>query len=1424
MELSQDLVVQNKNKIIDRSMAGASSILIKDNDTDQFDWIVWGNNSYYSNRYMDNTVILDISEGAINQSGIVTYLTKDGKVLQSHNWYKKAYLNALNGNYGISGEENDVKSLGAYYWSTYRGEGLRLGYAGVKYVYSNSDGWRGYKYDDYRSLSLVDHVDGSTYEKTVRSIFGHDWGVHILMENGALYSTGYYSQTQQISPWYPPENKNDPLNWCKPELRSGVKTVFTGSRWGGSLALKDNGTIYPIVYSGYTPGIVANLDQLNNGDFGKIVGVYCQGNYGYIIHTDEGSVIPTAYLRWSYYGGIYSSNGTRNIEMTSLKNISYIVTNYTSFVMVDSDGKLYSNSSPLYSWAHSKYNPYERICDISGITDIFSTYDSFAAFKRDDSNKLVYVDSWPSYWVYSWNTLMKDENNSTKYIRRSKIFYDHFRSEPDIDPSVQVDSWKYGIDKVCSVGGYGAAHYYLFKEDDQLNDPPTYKLVHAWGAIHGANDQHLYNNAIGNARWAKLNGGGIKSIHSTEDVILFLFNDDRTIMTNGGNVWWGEKGWKGQIPPDVPSNWKTSSSWRADTAWQQGLEKTFTFDVNGPSIVSITSRNAAFTILFSDGSVKEIGTPSGGCSRSYSQYGVLYDDDSLYIGKTFSGYKQRSSYNESIYPNIHSDGNTPNLSVGMNIKTNILDQQFTNRNIYNSFKRETNCDINGNNIGLYDPFVQNSNKMLFPKVRMNSDNINFVAENGETISNHINDMNKIIKIKLSLSDDMRLPSDSDFNTNYMNYLEFTNCSIVTGTVLEDNTPDDAPPLSGPWELTVKGNTGLSGEIINYSVKIASNQFDIIVGQETVSNLSSEIKWSMDNKCKPITFTMFLDFLKTSGYCIIYIDFNETITNLEWDDLEFINCNSNETSFLRPYPWYKQFFNASWRKTYNADSDEWITSKYMYVFPNSVEYPWQSTNMNITLPDEEGNIQNWSGRTQYARWYSDQFQNDFTANVKVSANKYTDLAGNTNTESSEIDIQFNALLLPSISVTATSIDGQTNIDNDGVTNISDILVTIVFDAAVSSFDQADIILDNLRGIHDWTQSSDKKTYTFKVETITNGQCMIEVGLGRTHDSNQGSWYISEDKSWNYNYRITDLDQIPRLSYIYDGIPPILTIMSHDVEDKTYTNSSPINFNFTFNEPVFNFTIDDIILTPSLGGNFTNLTTDDNIIFNTVFTPNGGGEYKIEVNSNTFNDEALNDNIQSATFEWTQVIQSNCFVKGTIVKTDQGNVEIQTIDSKRHTINKKRIKHLTGTFSPEKKIVCVKKHAFGKNKPNKDTKMSGSHKILYDGCLIEARKLVNVNNKIKLIDYNNECLYNILMEKPEIMYVHNIPVETLHPENTHAKLCNSSLHPKHLYDITKRLNKAILTKNKEEYITAEYELRHPETIESKVIMAYTQHHDM
>ena len=131
---------------------------------------------------------------------------------------------------------------------------------------------------------------------------------------------------------------------------------------------------------------------------------------------------------------------------------------------------------------------------------------------------------------------------------------------------------------------------------------------------------------------------------------------------------------------------------------------------------------------------------------------------------------------------------------------------------------------------------------------------------------------------------------------------------------------------------------------------------------------------------------------------------------------------------------------------------------------------------------------------------------------------------------------------------------------------------------------------------------------------------------------------------------------------------------------------------------------------------------------------------------------------------------CFPAGTPVLTDQGEVDIDKIDPKKHTIRANKIEGITETTSIENYVVMIKKDAFSRNVPCRDTIISANHKIMFNNQMVKATDFTTKReyyNKIYKIPYTGYTLYNVLLEnKHDLMTVNNIIAETLSPTSVNA----------------------------------------------------------
>uniref|UniRef100_A0A6C0EQI8 Hedgehog/Intein (Hint) domain-containing protein n=1 Tax=viral metagenome TaxID=1070528 RepID=A0A6C0EQI8_9ZZZZ len=159
-----------------------------------------------------------------------------------------------------------------------------------------------------------------------------------------------------------------------------------------------------------------------------------------------------------------------------------------------------------------------------------------------------------------------------------------------------------------------------------------------------------------------------------------------------------------------------------------------------------------------------------------------------------------------------------------------------------------------------------------------------------------------------------------------------------------------------------------------------------------------------------------------------------------------------------------------------------------------------------------------------------------------------------------------------------------------------------------------------------------------------------------------------------------------------------------------------------------------------------------------------------------------------------ISPSCFPEKTPIHCDQGNIDIDKINPKIHTINKKKILAVTKSIYNTKTIVCIEKDALYKNVPSKNTLVTYEHKVFYNGMMINAGELIGLNDKIYLKKNKYQVVYNVLLEKYSKMIVNNLIVDTLHPNTKLAKL-----YERHNYELDTEYEEMLYKTSKLYYST-------------------------
>ena len=147
-----------------------------------------------------------------------------------------------------------------------------------------------------------------------------------------------------------------------------------------------------------------------------------------------------------------------------------------------------------------------------------------------------------------------------------------------------------------------------------------------------------------------------------------------------------------------------------------------------------------------------------------------------------------------------------------------------------------------------------------------------------------------------------------------------------------------------------------------------------------------------------------------------------------------------------------------------------------------------------------------------------------------------------------------------------------------------------------------------------------------------------------------------------------------------------------------------------------------------------------------------------------------------------VSNICFLEGTLVQTDQGDLAIETL-TRKNTLRGQPIT-LTKTMHNDPYLVKIQANSFADG-PTQDTYMSMNHRVYFNQDRVKARDLVN-GESISLVPYYGQPLYNVLVKSHTSMRVHGLRVETLDPTSAIALVYTSRLPPIQRVKIIQKLN--------------------------------------
>ena len=173
-------------------------------------------------------------------------------------------------------------------------------------------------------------------------------------------------------------------------------------------------------------------------------------------------------------------------------------------------------------------------------------------------------------------------------------------------------------------------------------------------------------------------------------------------------------------------------------------------------------------------------------------------------------------------------------------------------------------------------------------------------------------------------------------------------------------------------------------------------------------------------------------------------------------------------------------------------------------------------------------------------------------------------------------------------------------------------------------------------------------------------------------------------------------------------------------------------------------------------------DDGADWSVRFDATDGSGYLLVGDKVIFNGTNNNVYLIIGSVESGATGDSICFLGDTKVKTDQGLIRFDRL-TLGNTINNYKIKRITKVKNSDDHMIFIERNALGENIPNKDTYISRNHGIIVGNHLVRAKTLVN-GNTIKKAYRKRDIIYNVLTEVYTIIYVNNMPCETLnHADN-------------------------------------------------------------
>ena len=457
---------------------------------------------------------------------------------------------------------------------------------------------------------------------------------------------------------------------------------------------------------------------------------------------------------------------------------------------------------------------------------------------------------------------------------------------------------------------------------------------------------------------------------------------------------------------------------------------------------------------------------------------------------------------------------------------------------------------------------------------------------------------------------------------------------------------------------------------------------------------------------------------------------------------FFNCKIASSDFGNINSWdvsnvtnMTQMFNVS--DNFNQDLSNWDVSnvtdmssmfKYALSFNQDISY-WDVSSVTNMLSMFEGassfnqNIPNWNVGSVTTMKYMFRSSTAFNGNLtNWDVSNVTDMNG--------------------MFISAVSFNG--NITNWNVSSVTDMY---------SMFNKA--------------TSFNQDLSSWNVSSVTVMQNMFHEATSFNKDL----------PNWNVS-NVTDMRQMFRGATSFNG-----NLTNWDVSNVTdmsfmFFNATAFNGNIISWEPINATTMNRMFFTASSFNqdisrwNVSNVTNFIRMFQNATVFDQNIRYWTVEPTDNLnqmFNGATAMQTTYSSvegfantpSYTFFNQVQPVCFLAGSIISTDQGDVKIEDI-KKGYTINGIKVTGLSKQVFLRDKLILINKNCIDINIPNQDIYITPSHSIVHNGKLRECKKLALYNPELglKYVKLDKApVVYNVLCEKHIIMKCNNLEMETM-----------------------------------------------------------------